>query len=101
MAEAISALLAVLFAKEMGFTDVFFEGDDLQVIQALSTTPPHLHWFGHFVESILLELQYFKSFSFAHCRRDANGVAHSLAKAVASQCLEARWIVQPPSFICN
>jgi hypothetical protein len=45
----MSAHQAVLFAKEVGFSAVLFEGDALQVIQALSASPPHLHSIWHLV----------------------------------------------------
>jgi hypothetical protein len=45
----------------------------LLVLQALSAAPSHLHSIGHFVESIHHELGSFRSTSFAHCRREANG----------------------------
>jgi hypothetical protein len=50
MAEATSAHQVVLFEKEAGFPVVIiFEGNALQVIQALSAAPPHLHSIRHFV----------------------------------------------------
>jgi hypothetical protein len=96
MVEAMSAHHAVIFVKEVGFASVIFEGDALQVIQALSAAPPHLHSIGHFVENIHHDMESFQFVSF-----EANGVAHSLAKAIVSQCLDTRWLESPPSLICT
>jgi len=46
-------------------------------------------------------LNFFHSSSFAHCRSDAIGVAHSLAQEAVSHCLDAMWLEHPPSLICN
>jgi hypothetical protein len=73
----------------------------LLVLQALSAAPSYLHSIGHFVESIHHELGPFQFASFAHCQRDANGVAHSLAQEVASRCLDTKSVEFPPSLICT
>jgi ribonuclease HI len=56
MAEAMATTHAVIFSKEVGFFDVIFEGDALQVVQEIQSTSPHACNFGHFVESIKQEL---------------------------------------------
>jgi hypothetical protein len=73
MAKAMSAHHTIIFVKEVGFPSVIFERDALQVIQALSTAPPFLHSFGHFVESIHHDMQSFQIASFAHCRHEQMG----------------------------
>jgi len=61
MAEAMSAhhvgAPSSPLCKRGWFLCCAFLGDALQVIQALSAAPPHLHSIGYFVESIHQELR--------------------------------------------
>lgn len=41
IAEAMAAIHAVLFCKEVGFLDVIFESDALQVIREINSKPPY------------------------------------------------------------
>jgi ribonuclease HI len=38
MAEVLAAVHAVMLCKEMGYANIIFEGDTLQVIKAIETT---------------------------------------------------------------
>jgi hypothetical protein len=79
--EAMAALNAVLFSKEVGrFLNVMFEGDALQVVFEINSDPPFLNRVGHFIESIHLELGLLRSSCFAFIPREANSIAHTLAK---------------------
>jgi ribonuclease HI len=40
IAEAMAALHAVMFAKEMGFSQVLFKGDALTIVKAINSTVP-------------------------------------------------------------
>jgi hypothetical protein len=53
VAESLAAIYAMIFCKEVGFFDVIFEGDALQVVKEIQSTPPYTSRFGHFVGSIL------------------------------------------------
>lgn len=39
VAKAMSAIHAVLFSKEVGFLDIIFEGDALQVVREMNSNP--------------------------------------------------------------
>jgi hypothetical protein len=52
LAEVMAALHPVMFCKEVGFLDVVFEGDALQVIQEIIADLPLHARIGHFVDSI-------------------------------------------------
>lgn len=51
--------------------------------------------------SIKLVLGSFSSSYFVHCNRELNGVAHSLAKESALNCLGEVWFANPPNMICK
>lgn len=52
MAEALAALQAMLFCQKLGFTDIIFEGDALQVVKAVNSKTANSSCYGHFVEGI-------------------------------------------------
>jgi hypothetical protein len=101
MAKAISAIQAIHFAITEGFSDVVFEGDSLQLIQDINSASPLLSSTGHYVDSIKHLQMVFNLSKFAHCKREANGVAHLLAKEAAIHFIDCTWTESPPSMICN
>jgi hypothetical protein len=70
VAEAMAATHAVTFSKEVGYFDVMFEGNALQVVRELQLAPPLSSRIGHFVESIQQELVSFRSSSIVHAPRE-------------------------------
>jgi ribonuclease HI len=55
-AEAMAALWAVQFCKEVGFFEVLFEGDAAQVVADIKSKRPQFSKSGIFVESIRSEI---------------------------------------------
>jgi hypothetical protein len=51
IAEAMAAIHAALYCKEVGFLDMIFEGDALQVVREMNSKPPYASRIGHYVES--------------------------------------------------
>jgi hypothetical protein len=41
----------------------------------------------------------FVSISLEHCNREANGVAHELARVASQEKMTCNWVTEPPSFI--
>jgi hypothetical protein len=82
--ESLAALEAVLFAREAGFLDAIFEGDAAHVIVEINSNPPYLSRSGHILENIDVERQSLHTCSFNFVYREANRVAHCLAKEVSS-----------------
>jgi hypothetical protein len=105
MVEAMAALWAVLFCKEVGFFEVVFEGDSAQVVGEILSNPTYLSSSGHLIESIVKELNCFRSASFVHVTRECNIVAHTLAMEAVEHYEEMYWIEETPncigSFICR
>ncbi|XP_059437060.1 uncharacterized protein LOC132170186 [Corylus avellana] len=79
VAEAMAALHAIILSQEMNFQNVVFEGDSLQVVQAVNSVSQCNSIYGHLIEDIKVGLNKMATSSFTHVTRDANGAAHALA----------------------
>jgi ribonuclease HI len=99
LAEAMAALFAIDFCKEMGFSKIVSEGDSLQVIKGICDPDSPFVCIGHYVETIRQKASEFSSCSWVHCCREANDVAHVLARQASSKCLSFCWVEEIPSFI--
>ena len=87
--EAFTCHRVVLFAMELGLQDVVFEGDSLQVIQALNLDSTDHLTYGHILEDIRTHVAALSSFEFIFNTRHCNVVADALAKK-AKNCRETR-----------
>jgi hypothetical protein len=76
----MTALCAMEFCCDMGFVNIESEGDSLQVIKGLCKP-------------------YFSVCKWSHCCREANEVAHLLARKASSHCLSHVWVEDLPLFI--
>jgi hypothetical protein len=97
--EAMGALWAVQFSKEVGFFDVIFKGDATQIVSKINSGPPFLSRVGHFIESIHMEKQGFRSIAFIYTPRVSNSVAHILAKEAACNKVDNCWLEDIPRSI--
>nr|POF26900.1 hypothetical protein CFP56_37675 [Quercus suber] len=87
--EALACRRAVLFAVELGLQDVVFEGDSLQVIQALNQDNANHLSYGHILEDIRTQVAASSSFEFIFNTRHCNVVADAIAKK-AKNCRDTR-----------
>jgi ribonuclease HI len=78
--EVYAARSATQFALDLGFRDLIFEGDSLQIITALQHHSSCNTQYGHPITDTITIAQNFISCHFVHVKRDGNRVAHSLAK---------------------
>jgi len=101
MAEAMAALEACLFCKEVGFFDIILEGDALQIVLEINSGSLSLSCFGHFIDSINCELSYFRSAKFVHIPRELNSTAHVLEKEATFHCLDHVWLEETPYSISD
>ncbi|XXG66509.1 hypothetical protein AAC387_Pa06g0064 [Persea americana] len=100
--EALSAVTATCFAKELGLNIyTILEGDCLRVIQALQMISPDLSPIGHPIEEVEDRLRSFQSANISHTKREGNIVAHLLATSPAEGDSPVYWIEDPPSFIID
>lgn len=96
IAEAMVALCAVLFCKEVGLFKLVFEGDSAQVVGEILSNPSYLSSSGYLIESIVQELNGFQLVSFVHVTKECNNVAHMLAKEVGERYEEMCWLEKTP-----
>ena len=81
--ETVAARRATVFAVELGFQRVIFEGDAAGVIKALSTRDLALALAGRLVKDFMSITGSLRTFSFSHTRRQGNNVAYTLAKGAS------------------
>ena len=88
--------VVVIFARDIGVHDLVFEGDSLQVynaLQGLSIPPPAV---ANVIDGILSNVQFFCTIVFSHIKTDGNKPTHILvhhAKVVIN--FEA-WVEKTP-----
>ncbi|MBA0680160.1 hypothetical protein Goari_011873 [Gossypium aridum] len=97
LAEAVACYQGLLFAKEMGFVNVEVEGDAQIVIEKIIQGED-----GRAdLDSVIADIKAFKSsfhhISFKHVRREANQVAHIIAKEGHSRSENTFWIEDIPA----
>lgn len=97
----LSAWVAVNLGCGLGLTHVHLEGDSLIVIDALKKEGPCWSSFGHLIGDTQTCLQRMQCFSVSHVRREANNVAHVLAKLSLSQSINKVWREDCPILIQN
>ena len=99
--EALACRRAVQFAKEIGLSQVIFEGDSSIVIQAVQEGCSDVLPFGHVIKDIrvlALDLQFS---SFSHVSRVCNVVADALAKK-AKTCRGTQvWLEELPEDVAS
>jgi ribonuclease HI len=97
--EAMAALHAMMVGKEIGAMNIIFEGDALQIVNAVNDPLQCDSSFGHFVEDVKWVLWSFNSYVFQHVGREANYAAHGIAKEACNHVTETVWWHSIPSFI--
>lgn len=100
-AEAMAALFALEFCSELGYVNIVSEGDSLQIIKGVSDSDYPLDRIGHFLEAIKQRVGGFSVCKWSHCPRDANEVAHFLARRASSYGLCDVWTDYMPLFISS
>jgi ribonuclease HI len=80
VAEAIAALHAVEFSRDLGLPRIVLEGDSLQVVTAVQDLRPTWSRYGHITADIRTILKGFRSWQVCHTKRVSNYAAHGLAK---------------------
>ena len=97
--EALACRRAVQFAVELGLQDVVFEGDSLQVIQAISQETLDYLSYGHIIEDIRTQVAAISSHDFIFNTRHCNVVADALAKKAKFSRESRVWTVSLPDDI--
>lgn len=98
-AEAVAAWKAVAFCSDLGFQLVIFEGDALEIVNALRQDSPCWSRYGQMIEDTKVHLHSFPSRSVKHTKREANEAAHLMAKTSITRLLDEIWVGEGLSFI--
>jgi ribonuclease HI len=99
VAEAMAMREGLSLANRMGCTNVIMESDSSETVDACNGTEV---WWGE-SEAILADCvdlaSLLNSVSFQYCPREANEVAHDLARDSFACKNSSSWIDEPPDFI--
>jgi hypothetical protein len=78
--EAIGVLCDVKLCRDLGVHNHFFEGDSLNVVNAIKRRGSQWCRYGHVVKDIQRVLRGLRSWDIRHVKSDANLYAHDIAK---------------------
>ena len=99
--EMLAARKAATFARDLGFSQVCFEGDAELVVKCLQSGSVSNALVGHLAKDFMSIRGYFQSSSIIHVRRQGNKVAHALAGDARFSFPFRAWMEEVPSNIFN
>jgi ribonuclease HI len=98
-AEALAMREGLALAHRLGFNKVMMESDSIECVDACTGDDV---WWGK-SSAIFADCVDIRSFiddvSFKHCPREANEVAHEVARVCYSSKISCNWVDNPPSFL--
>ncbi|XP_065638358.1 uncharacterized protein LOC136071233 [Quercus suber] len=99
-AEVLACQKALESAVDASFSNLIIEGDNVTVMQTMSSTQPNLSQLGLVYENIHCIAAGLRYVSFSCVRRSANLVVHSLTRYASQIDNEIVWMEesQPPAF---
>ena len=95
-AEVMACRRAIEFSKDAGFSRLIIEGDNLNVMRALSNPTENRSLLGHIYDDIKCNLRGMQVLSFNWVKRGRNMVVHSLAKHARNLLEDLYWIEDTP-----
>ena len=95
-AEALACRKAIEFAVDTSFSDLIIEGDNIEVIKAISSARDNGSRLGHIYEDIRCLAASLRDWSTSWVRRNANTVAHSLSQFAREIENEIVWLEDSP-----
>ena len=99
--EMLAARKAAMFARDLGFSQVCFEGDAELVVKCLQSGMVSNALVGHLVKDFMSIRRHFQSFNVIHVRRQGNNVAHALARDAKFSFPLRVWMEEvPPNISC-
>jgi ribonuclease HI len=98
-AEAIAALEAMVLCCRLGYDRIQFEGNAKLVVEAITTIEPDWSTKGHIIDAMEEQARSFHQWQISHISREANQIAHVLAKMGSTRGLENEWFSEPPHCI--
>ncbi|XP_042964529.1 uncharacterized protein LOC122298728 [Carya illinoinensis] len=94
--EALALKRAVQFCDELGFSNVVLEGDAQVIVKAANNREELYTAYGNVMEEVRGFLKMRESWKIQFIHREANNVAHILAKNAFNYTTERVWIEEGP-----
>ena len=95
-ARALACFKAMEFAIEAGFQNLVIEGDNSNVMRAISSTVPNNSFFGRIVDDIRHFISDGQSVGFSWVKRKGNMVAHYLVRFARNIVEDRYWMEDEP-----
>jgi ribonuclease HI len=99
VAEAMAMREGLSLANGMGCTNVIMESDSTETIDACNGTEAWWEEFAAILADCVDLTSLLNSVSFQYCPREANEVAHDLARDCFACKSSSSWVEEPPDFI--
>ena len=80
VAELFAAMKGLQLAHDIGITQLIFEGDSANTIKALQENDGEYSWLGNVIKEAKQLLHELKAWELSTIGREANNVAHLLAR---------------------
>lgn len=98
-AEAMAAYFGVIVGHEQGVQHLILEGDAKQKTNAIQDECKNHSLIGHLIDDVKTGLNVYSKWKVEHVHREANKVAHNLAKLAIQQATDSVWLDEGPSCI--
>ena len=95
-AEVLACRHAVEFAMEAKFRELIIRGDNVNVIKTIMLPKANYSRLGHIYEDISCMALNLQTFSISCVKRNANSVAHALARYARQVDDEVVWLEESP-----
>ena len=99
--EVLAARRVAIFANELGFKNVCFEGDAKGVVRSIKEEDSSNAFMGHLVKDFKSLAGLFQTYSISHVRRQGNSVAHALAREARMSFPLRIWLEDVPPNVLN
>ena len=87
---------ALEFAIDAGFIEIILEGDNAMIMKVISQAQQYLSWLGLIYEDIWCLVEGFRTITYNCVRRNANSIAHALARFARLLDQEIVWLEEDP-----
>ena len=99
--EMLAARKAAIFARDLSFSQLCFEGDAELMVKCLQSGMVSNALVGHLVKDFMSIRGHFRSSNIIHVRRQGNNVAHALARDARFSFPLKVWMEEvPPNIYC-
>ena len=100
-AEVFAAIQGLQLAHDIGIKKVIIEGDSASTIKALHGSEDYCSWLGNEILEARRLLQRLEEWDLSMIRREANVVAHMLARQALHTKDPRIWMEDAPDFVCK